>query len=101
MNQIEEFIPTAGYPNLKKTWRIYGVVFVALLIPTLFIGTDLTEHFLAAAFVFVMLSVLLVIDREAVHVIISNLDGTFTYRTLDCFGKERDTVVFLSNAKIS
>jgi len=98
---IEEFVPNAGYPNIKKTWRIYGIMFMVFLVLTLLIRADIMLHLLAAAFVFVMLSVILVTDRDAINVTISSLDGTFTYRTVDCFGKERDTTVSLPTAKVT
>jgi len=94
-------VPAAGYPNLKKIWRIYGICFIFFLIPTLLIRADLTEHLAAVLFVFVMLSIILLTDRSAVWVTISNIDGTFTYRTVDCFGKERDTAVELLTAKVT
>jgi hypothetical protein len=101
MNLVEEFIPAAGYPNLKKIWRIYGICFILFLAPTLLIRTELTGHLAAALFVFVMMSVILITDRNAVRVTISNIDGTFNYRTVDCFGKERETFVTLLTATIT
>jgi hypothetical protein len=101
MIPIQEFIPGAGYPNLKKIWMSYGVAFILFQAPVLLIRCALVMHLVAALFVFVMLAVILITDRSPVRVTMSSLDGTFTYLTVDCFGKERGTIVTLLSAKVS
>ncbi len=101
MNLIDEFVPDAGYPNLKIIWRTYAIVLLIFTLPPMLIGKDWFFRISGAGIFFVVLTITIIFDRHAVKVSVSQIDGRFTYRTIGLFGKEKDMAVALGTATVS
>lgn len=102
MNLIEEFVPAAGYPSLKKVWKIYGIAYLIFLLPQLIIfRKDMVFMIASAVLLFIIMGISIMINRMPVSVAISAIDGSFKYRKMNSFGRESEQIVYLANARIS
>jgi hypothetical protein len=101
MNLPEEFLPIDGPPTLKSNYIQYGIALLIFELITLFVPMDIQLHqyFAAAEFLFIL--IIVITDSSALSVTISQAQGTFTYRTMNWLGNEKDTIVDIPTAKIS
>jgi|GEM_PF-6245619 len=79
----------------------YAIALLIFEVPVLFIPMDIYMHWYIAVGVFFFILIMVITDSSAVKVTISKVQGTFTYRTMNWLGNEKDTVVDISTAKIN
>src|SRR5258708_28304754 len=101
MNLSEEFLPIDGPPTLKSAYMQYAIALLIFEVPILFITMDLYMHWCIAGGVFLFIFIMVITDSSAVEVRIYKVKGTYTYRTMNWLGNEKDTIVNIPTATIS
>src|SRR6267154_6751564 len=98
MKLTEEFDPVDGPPKLKSKYIQYAIALMIFELFVLFVPMDFNMHEYFAAAVFLFMFIVVITDRSAVSVTISKAQGTFTYRSMNWLGDERDTVIDIPTA---